>query len=541
MRQSRHFPPRIVAWSAAGSIGIPLVALVAFWGHVDATIWGHLWATTLPVLVKNSVVLVVGTGSFALAVGTSLGWLTGVYTFPGSRLFRWALIMPLALPTYVFAFIYLGIFDFTGPVQTTLMRWFPESSLVPVDLRQAPFICFVLGLALFPYVYLMAHNAFSSQGRGVLEAAASLGHGAGSAFWRVALPLARPWLAAGTMLVVMETVADFGAVSIFNYATFTTAIYKTWFGFFSVKSAAQLSSLLVAVVLCCALVEQFLRRRSRYAAVGSARCLSPHRLQGWKALLATGYALSILVLGFFLPVGQLLYWTLRHWSTQWSAEYWGYLGNTATLGAGAAVLITGIALVLVCIQRQLPAKDITTAVWISRLGYAIPGTVLAVGVSIAAGWADSITAAMSTLNRWNVSLPTLQGGVAVLVFGYLVRFMVTGVNTLESGMQRIPASLDQAAALHGSKGAHLAGRIHLPLLRSSMGTGLILATIEVMKEMPLTLMLRPFGWDTLAVKIYELTSEGLWEKAAVPAVVLVAAGCLAVTILCRTLPKNDVE
>jgi iron(III) transport system permease protein len=440
----------------------------------------------------------------------------------------------MAIPTYVLAFVALGLFEFSGPIQTFMRAWSPAGIDRLPDIRSAPGVIVVMSLALYPYVYLLARNAFKTQGQRSLEAARSLGLGPVRAFFRVVLPMARPWIIAGLSMVLMETLADFGAVSIFNFDTFTTAIYKTWYGFFSLEGAAQLSGLLVIIVFCFLAVEQWLRARMRFTSAG--RLDGPPAaitLTGWQKWAAAILAWSVFSISFAVPLGQLLIWSIPVLVEAFDPRFFGYVGNTLGLSAGATLIIVGIAVLLTYVRRRHDDRVTWFLARSATLGYALPGTVLAVGVVMVIATLDN--SIVGWVRQWTgVGLtPIFQGSIATVIFAYAVRFMAAGLNPVESAMQRITPSLDEAAAGMGVTGWRLLGRVHLPMLKSGVLTAAVLVCVDVLKEMPITLMTRPFGWDTLAVKIFEFTSEGEWQLAALPAVFLVVAGLAPIILLTR--------
>ncbi|MEZ4600982.1 MAG: iron ABC transporter permease [Syntrophotaleaceae bacterium] len=518
---------------------VPLSVVGFSWLTPAGDIWSHLRENLLARLLLNSLWLVVGVGGGTLLLGVSLAWLTAVCEFPGRSFFSWALLLPLAMPTYVLAFVFLGLFDYAGPIQSAFREWFGVGTPFP-NMRSGAGVVLVMSLALYPYVYLLTKNAFQSQGKRALEAAETLGCGLLEGFFRVALPMARPWIGGGLLLVLMEVMADFGAVSIFNFDTFTTAIYKAWYGFFSLPAAAQLSSLLVALVLLLVAMERKLisprRRFTTSRQYGSGERL---RLRGWKGVAATAWASAVLLAGFLIPVFQLGTWALASFSQEFNSRYLGLVGRSLLLGISAALLITATALVISYASRRHPDGLTRTLVQVANLGYALPGAVLAVGIFIPLAALDNLIIDVAR-QLWGVRLgPLLQGTVIIMLAAYLVRFLATGFKPIDSAMHRVTPSIDEAARLTGLRGPGILVRIHLPMLRGGLMTAATIALIDVMKEMPITLMTRPFGWDTLAVKIFELTSEGEWERAALPAVGLVLAGLAPIVLLMRHSEKSE--
>jgi iron(III) transport system permease protein len=385
---------------------------------------------------------------------------------------------------------------------------------------------------LYPYVYLLARQAFLTQGKRAMEAAQALGHGPWRGFFGLAVPMARPWIVGGLALVVMETLADFGTVSVFNYDTFTTAIYKAWFGLFSLTAAAQLASVLIVIVFALLVLEQRWHVGGRYTTAGK-QDVSGQRilLDGHRAWLALGACGLVLLLAFGVPVLQLLAWGVRRLATDLDARAVGFLWHSTFLGAAAAGLTCACALVLAYAQRRGNGV-VRIATRVSTLGYALPGSVLAVGTFIPLAWLDRQVAAGLSVLQHEVGLVLLGTPLAMLL-AYLARFLAAGFGPIDSAMHRVTPNVEEAARGLGVSGRRLLRRIHIPIIRSGVLTAATLVFVDVMKEMPATLMTRPFGWDTLSVRIFELTSEGQWEQAAIPALALVLVGLLPVTLLTR--------
>lgn len=534
-KKRRIDPWQYIIWVLAALVVIPLATIFSSFLTPEKEIWAHLSSTLLPELIENTFVLVTGVACFTSILGVSLGWFTGACDFPGRRFFSWSLALPMALPAYVMAFIFLGLMDFSGPVQQFL-RTLPGLESKMIEVRTAPFVVFVIGLTLYPYVYLLSRASFMNQGGAILEASRTLGMSPFQSFFKVALPISRPWIVGGLALVLMETLADFGAVSIFNFNTFTTAIYKSWFGFFSIKAAAQLSSLLVFFAFALVMIEGLYRSRMKYFD-GSRGGPFHSRLQlrGWKAGLVSVYCSLILAIAFIIPLGQLILWSLEMVQSGESANYINYIINTLVLGAAAATLVCLVSLLLAYARRRDASKSNRFLCRIATMGYALPGTVLAVGIVLPVVWIDNAFQALFT-HLFSIDTGSiLQGTVIVMLGAYVVRFLAVGFGSIDSAMQNIKPSLDEAAAILGKTGVETLRKIHFPLLQKGLLTALVLALVDVIKEMPITLMTRPFGWDTLAVKIYELTSEGEWARAALPGLYLVVAGIIPVFILIKKM------
>lgn len=511
---------------------LPLAVILAAVFKPDTAIWAHLIDYLLPELLLNTLLLVVGVGLGVLALGVPLAWLNAVYDYPGRRFFNWALMLPLAMPAYVMAFAQLGLFDYTGPVQSWLRATTGDSSWFP-SLRSTPGVVAVLALSFYPYVYLLARNAFATMGRRALEVGQSLGLSRAQGFWRVALPMARPWIMGGLMLALMETLADFGTVSVFNFDAFTSAIYKSWFALFSLDTAKQLAMLLVLLVFVLLVLEQRARGRRAYTQSGRAAAMPRLALGGWRGWGAALLATLVLAVGFALPFGQLLWWAWQDRGNEFVVDLWPYIKGSLLLSAMAALLVAAVALGLSYARRRDPSRATGALARLATLGYAVPGTVLAVGFFVPVAWLDNQLLAL--LGPWLPEGTTalFKGTLAVMLVAYLARFLAVGYASVDAAMNRITRSQEEAARNMGVSGWRLLARLHLPLLRGGLFTALLMVFVDVMKEMPITLMTRPFGWDTLAVRIFNLTSEGQWDVAALPAIAIVAAGLLPVILLSR--------
>ncbi len=518
----------LISFALAAIVLMPLLIIALSWLSVESEVWQHLTETVLGTLLRNTLVLLFGVGCGVMLIGVSLAWLTTVCDFPARRWLEWALMLPLAMPAYVLAFVMVGLFDYSGPLQSVLREWFGRGNYWIPPIRSEGGVIFVMVLALYPYVYMLARVAFLGQGQRLMEAAQSLGLSPVSAFFKVALPMARPAIAAGMALALMETLADFGTVAVFNYDTFTTAIYKAWYGLFNLPAAAQLASLLLVFVFFALSLERRQRRQARYHTDNQRQYR--YKLTGWKAWAATGFALTVLAFAFFIPMSQLIYWVWKTAASDLDSRYIALLTNTLSLGALAASL-TVLAAVLLGFSQRLSRRTSTRfAAAIATLGYALPGSVLAVGIMLFFVWMDRyLNAALSWLG-FEAGL-VLSGGLLALIMAYMVRFMAVAYSPVEGGLHRIRPSIHEAARSLGASPSTLLWRIYLPLLRPSLFTGFLLVFVDVMKEMPATLLLRPFGWDTLAVRIYEMTSEGEWARAALPASTLVLIGLVPVILL----------
>ena len=528
----KYFPALLIALVTLLPVAVVLSSLLQPAGDV----WQHLIDNVLAELVRNTVWLMLGVGVCSGVLGVSLAWLTAACDFPGRRVFSWAMMLPLAMPNYVLAFTLIGLLEFTGPLQTWLrsfgdIGWFP-------NIRSRGGVILVMSLALYPYVYLLCRNAFLTQGRRMLEVAQSLGYSPRRGFWQLALPMARPWIVGGISLVLMETLADFGTVATFNYDTFTTGIYKAWYSMFSLPAASQLASLLLLLALGLMLAELRLRQGRQYNAAGRGDPALPLQLHGWRAWAASGWCLLILAAAFLVPLAQLLIWAWHVAAVDLDQRYLKFVAHSLLLASLAALLITAASLILAYLARHNRHWGMLLLTRLATLGYAVPGAVLAVGAFIPVAWIDNLL--IDSLRPWLSNPPTqiIKGTLFAMLVAYMARFLAVGYQPVETALQRITANQEYAARSLGVSGLSLLRRLHLPMLRGGLLTGLLLVFVDVMKEMPITLMTRPFGWDTLAIRVFEMTSEGEWQRAALPSVALVLVGLLPVILLMRNSEKS---
>ncbi len=534
---------RLWAWLAVAIAVLVTIPLLAVFANLFASsdgVWAHLAETVLPRYVANSLWLALGVGVGTLVIGTGTAWLVTMYRFPGWQIFEWALLLPLAAPGYVMAYAYADFLQFVGPVQTALRSsmgwgradyWFPE-------IRSVGGAIFVLTLAAYPYVYLLARSAFLNQSVCVLEVSRTLGCGPWRMFFRVALPLARPALVAGVALALMETLAEFGAVQHFGIDTFTTGIYRTWFALGTPVAAAQLSALLVTFVAALMLVERWSRGDARFHhTTPRYRHLPVQKLGPARATGAIVACVLPILLGFFVPGGVLLNMAIAGGDPLFGRQFLGYARNSLVLGAMAAALVVSVALVLAYSQRLAPGSVVRSAVRVATLGYAMPGAVIAVGILIAFGALDT------TLDGWarrtlGVSTGLLFSGTAfALLMAYLVRFLAVAFNAAESSLAKVTPHIDQAARVLGQGPRGTLWRVHLPMLRGGLLTAALLVFVDVMKELPATLIVRPFDFDTLAIRAYHLASDERLAESSTASLAIVVAGILPVMLLSRAIGR----
>ncbi|HNQ56923.1 MAG: iron ABC transporter permease [Candidatus Desulfobacillus denitrificans] len=503
--------------------------------------WAHLAATVLPEYVANTLWLCCGVGCGVILLGVSTAWLVTLYEFPGRRLFEWALVLPLAVPAYVMAYTYTDLLQFVGPLQTGLREtfgWQKDDYWFP-DVRTPGGAVLMFTFVLYPYVYLLARTAFLEQASGMQEVGRSLGLGAWGSFFRISLPLARPAIAAGTALALMETLADYGTVAYFSVQTFTTGIYRAWFSLGDRVAAAQLSAALLGFVVLVLLAERSGRGRARFHnTTGRNRPLPGRRLRGFRAAGALAACALPLLLGFLLPAGLLLKMALTEGDAQFGRRFVQLAGNSFTLAAVTALLAMGFAVLLGYAARMSRAR---WPEWLNRivgLGYAVPGSVIAVGVLIPVTRLDNWLA--EWIASWSGASPglLLTGGIAALVYAYLVRFLAIALQTVEASLGKITPSMDDAARSLGLGLRTTLRQVHLPLLRGSLLTAGLLVFVDVMKELPATLVMRPFNFDTLATQAYILASDERLGEASTAALAIVAVGVLPLIAVSRQIAKG---
>ncbi len=506
---------------------LALSGVLSAWFQPDFKTLSHLSNYVLPSAIKNTLLLVLGVSVMTAIIGVSLAWLTAVCDFPLRRFFVWALILPMAVPGYVIAFAFVGIFEFTGPVQTGLRELFGNSSWFP-SIYSYGGVVMALSLVLYPYVYLLVRNAFQTQGRRSLEVGQSLGLSVRASFFRVSLPMARPWIVGGLLLVIMETLADFGTVATFNYDTLTAAIYKSWFSLYSVSAALQVASVLLIFVVIVIVIERYSRRAQQYAQQRNAS-LNTQRISliGHHRWLACAACATVFTMAFLLPCAQLIFWAWPNVAVELNSSFWSYVWGSVSLAILAVLVIVGLALLMAFTARTQNSLFTRTAVRVSTLGYALPGTVLAIGLFAPMATVDEVL--------YNLGAPShvLQGTMFVMILAYSVRFMAVAYAPLESNFLRITPSIDAVARSLGVSGIRMLRLVHMPIIRRGLLTAMVLVCVDVIKELPITLMTRPFGFNTLAVRVFELSSEGLWERAAIPAIAIVLVGIVPVMILIK--------
>ena len=502
--------------------------------------WSHLYDTVLSEYIANSLWLCLSVGLGVALLGSGSAYLVALHDFPGRRQFEWLLLLPLAMPAYVMAYVYTDFLQFVGPVQSALREWFGwrAGDYWFPDIRTLPGAALMFIFALYPYVYLLARTAFLERASGMVDAARILGLSPWQAFWHVTLPLSRPAVFAGVLLALMETLADYGTVAYFAVPTFTTGIYRAWFSLGDRTAAAQLAACLLAFVLLLLLIERYTRRRARYHDTAQRRQAQRPRLHGLPALLAIVGCLIPLTLGFLLPAMLLFQLALAEGDAQFGSRYWLLARNSFTLAAISALLAALIAILLAYAAREARSPWSKIATRLVGLGYAVPGSVIAVGVLIPVTRLDHWLAAWwQQLGHAHPGL-LLTGGIAALIYAYLARFLSIALQSIEAGMSKITPSMDMAAQSLGCGPGATLRRVHLPLLSSSALAAALLVFVDVMKELPATLVMRPFNFDTLATQTWTLAADERLAEASTAALAIVAVGLLPIALLAHQIARG---
>lgn len=527
-----------MAVALAACVLAPVITLI--WAAFDGDLshWAHLARFVLPQALQNTILLLLGVGTLVTLLGTGSAWLVTAYDFPGRKMLTWALLLPLAVPTYIVAFAYLDLLHPIGPVQGALRDILgydsPRQFRLP-DLRALWGAVLVLGFVLYPYVYLSTRVMFMTQAASLMEAARTLGLSRAGAFRRVALPLARPAIAVGASLALLETLNDIGASEFLGVQTLTVSVYTTWVTRSDLAGAAQIALSMLVIVIGLILLERHGRRRQRYANTQRMRPMAPHRLRGLPALIALALGLVPVTLGFLAPFAYLVIETYKRLDTVGgvSAQLISSTINTLKIASAATVVTLIAGLVVAWAGRSLREGSKgglgRACARFASLGYALPGTVLAIGLLTPFVLIDRFLAA--TIGTTGL---VLMGSVTALVIAYAIRFLAISVGGLEAGLSRIPPSLEQASRSLGESAATTLWRVHLPLLRPALAAAALLVFVDAMKELPATLLLRPMNFDTLATWLYAEAARGTYEEGAVAALIIVVAGLLPVVLLART-------
>ncbi|MEM8794943.1 MAG: iron ABC transporter permease [Pseudomonadota bacterium] len=530
-----------VALGAAALCVLPMLAVAIAAAFASTDTLTHLADTVLLRYTLTTLTLMVLVAVGTAVIGTGTAWLVTMTRFPGSRVFEVCLVLPFAFPAYVLGYAYTDFLDHPGAVQTALRDitgWGPRDYWFP-EIRSVGGAALMLILVLYPYVYLLARSAFVRESATTSQAARTLGCNAWQAFFRVSLPIARPAIAGGVLLAVMETIADFGTVSYFGIQTFATGIYTSWFSFADRGGAAQLAMCLLGFALMLIVLERLQRGRAQNYDTGKKFIwLDPVELTGASKWLAFAFCLFPVILGFVLPFFLLFEMSLGSEQNLFSERYYGFIINSLILASTAAFVTVIAAVMLASYQRFEPGVLSNNASYLARIGYAVPGGVIAVGLLVPFAQIDHWIDAFA--ERWfGISTGLLfTGTITLLVMAYMVRFMAAAFKTYNGGLATVNPNFDLAARAMGKGPFGLLRHIHLPLLRASVLTAMLIVFVDVMKELPATLIMRPFNFDTLAVQAHRLAADERLEGAAVPSLVIVMIGLLPVILLCRNLARK---
>ena len=526
----------------AALVLLPIVAVIWIAATPTENIWPHLIATTLPRYLGNTVTLMLAVGAGAAVIGAGTAWLVTMMHFPGRRWLEWALLFPLAVPGYLGAYALVDFLEYAGPVQTGLrqmMGWQSARDYAFPDIRSMGAAIFVLTVSLYPYVYLLARVAFADQSGAAHETARALGARGLRRFLRIGLPLARPAIAAGVAVVMMETVNDFGTVDFFGVQTLTMGVFSIWLEAGNAGGAAQIACVMMAAILILVVIEKAARRRARHFRMARRdREVTRTRLRGARAWAATLACALPVAFGFLLPVLVLLSHGLTR-PERWIAPGLVEAALSTLIVGGAAALVTVGAAMFMAYGVRLSGRALPQRLLpITMLGYAVPGAVLAVGLLIPlAAFDNALADLILALSGWDPGL-MLTGGILILVFAYTVRFFALGQGAVDTAMGRVPPSLPMASRTLGQGAGGTLARVYLPLMRASIVTGLILVFVDCVKELPATLLLRPFGFDTLATRAHEQASLERIAEAAPPGLLIVAVSLIPVVILARAMTKH---
>lgn len=523
-------------------VAMPILTVLGMALTPEVAIWRHLVDTVLFRYMGNTLALAALVGVGTVLVGVSTAWLVTMCRFPGRKMFEWTLLLPFAVPTYVIAYVYTDQLEYAGPVQEALRHlfgwqsardyWFPE-------IRSLGGAALMFILVLYPYVYLLSRSAFLAQSVGVLEVSRTLGHGPWGSLWRVALPLARPAIIVGVALALMETMNDFGTVEYFAVPTLTLGIFNVWFGMGSAEAAAQLAMILLIFIMVLIGLERASRRDRRFQeGVAKYKPLPGYRLRGMRAASAFLACGLPILFGFLVPAFVLGEFSLVHYEETLKRNFVAFTANSVLLSASAAVVTVALATFMAYALRLQRSKPLRVFAWIASLGYGVPGAVLAVGAIIPLAWFDnSVDEFMRSVFGVSTGL-ILSGTVIAIIVGYVVRFLAMPFGTMEAGLSKITANMDDAARSLGHRPLQAFWKIHFPMLRGSILTAALIVFVDCMKELPMTLLLRPFNFDTLATFVYQFASDELLEECALGALAIVAVGIGPVLVLTAAIRRS---
>ncbi len=526
---------------AALFIIVPLIIIILEFFRPATEVWDHFVSSLLTGYLKNSLVLIAGAAAGTFIMGTGTAWMVSMYEFPGRKFLSWALVMPIAIPAYINGYTWAGMLDYTSPLYTFLRERFSfdTGAYLFIDLLSLEGAIVIFSLSLYPYVYLVSRAFFMNQSAVMMETAASMGRSPLQSFFLVALPMARPAIVAGITLVLMEVLNDYGLVRYFGVETFTTGIFSAWFAFGDQGTALRLAGWLLVVVLLIILAEKVQRGKARFDTLGGS--FRPLRRRGQKRIMAvvTSVAVSIpFLLGFMLPFLMLAWWTVQTASVVVDLSFIRLTANSFLLGASASVTGMAAAVVILFSLRVNRSRFMFLLSKLSTMGYALPGAVVAIGILIPLLMADSLLRPILGWLPMDTGRIMISSSVFALLYAYLVRFLAVGYNNLEAGYEGISMSIDESAASMGSSNRRTFRELHLPLLKVSLLGGGLLIFVDVLKELPLTLILRPFNFDTLAIRAFEYASDERVAQSAPAALIVILTGMVPAFLMNRLLTKK---
>ncbi len=527
--------------------GIPLFILLFFLAPILIILssvfadysenWSHIYEYVLGDYILNSFILVSGVSLLVMIIGSLTAWLVSNYQFFGKRFFEWGLILPLAIPPYILAYTFTGLFDSYGTMNEIARSLFnlEQNEMLFPNIRNIYGAIIVFSFTLYPYVYLICRTAFLNQSRSMFEVGRTLGLSQASIFLKLALPLVRPALIAGTMIVAMETLSDFGAVDHFAISTFTTGIFRTWYGMYDLTTAMQLASMLLIFITFCLVIERTSRKNANYSTIGSNfKPIQVIRLGSLGSFVCFFVCFIPIFIGFILPILEILNWSLRFNTSFFNEQFFSISLNTVLLSILSAILCTFIAMIINFSIRYKNSSVIKSINPFLNIGYAVPGLILAVGIVQLFVFLDN-----NILNFFEGYF--LTGSLFGLIFAYIIKSYALANSTYEAGYQKISQTIDDSARVLKSTGLNLLFRVHFPILKTSFFTSLLLVTSEVVKELPATLILRPFNFETLAVSTYIYASEERMVEAAAPATAIILIGLIPIFFISQMIRASRLE
>lgn len=533
---------QLIAWSTGLLLSTPLFFLLVESLQGDSEVFTHLWNTVLWDYISNTVLLVLGVGLLSCLIALPLGWLTAYCRFPGKQQFEWALMLPLAMPTYIIAYVYTDLLDYAGPIQITLREWFgwqSPSDYWFFDIRTLPGAIIMIALVLYPYLYLIFKTALREQSFKLVQASQLMGLSAWKSFFKVSLVLSRGAIVAALALISMETMADFATVSYFAVSTLTTAVYDTWFGYYSLTAAAKISGVMLLLLFLALITERFSRRNQAvFERQSSVNSEALYILKGKSAWLATGFCSLILIISFIIPMVVLLKYAITYFDQAWSSEFFSYAWQSLKVAAVVSAVTITLSVLVVFYQRIAKQANPLIPGRLASTGYALPGTVLAIAVLL------PLTLLENTINRiltpYDLDIGLLlTGSLLTIIFAYIVRFYAVAHGAIESSFSRISPSLDMASQSMGKSQGRTLRLVHLPLLRRGLLTAGLLVFIECMKELPAALLLRPFDFESLATHVFQYVSDEQLELASISALFIVVVGFIPLYFINRSMEQRS--